>query len=192
MISVRERASTRRRGRLSKVGMSSSWSPLIADLCARRRTRCAMLLRDGGCWTSAASPCFVLRPRRRDERLLLSADCHRATSFRGRLQCVPFALLLVLCSLQPACAASELEDITKLADLALRRYEPSFKHSGNVSETLVSLLNTLRSSRLSHRFEAVNCSPPFNGSALCKEGAEVSLSDDLWRFLPLSWMPFHR
>lgn len=183
MISVRERASTRRRGRLSKVGMRSSWSPLIADLCARRRTRCAMLLRDGGCWTSAASPCFVLRPRRRDERLL-SADCHRATSVRGRLQCVPFALLLVLCSLQPACAASELEDITKLADLALRRYEPSFKRSGNVSETLVSLLNSLRSSRLSHRFEAVNCSPPFNGSALCKEGAECLSVGDLLQLFP--------
>lgn len=183
MISVRERASTRRRGRLSKVGMRSSWSPLIADLCAPRRTRCAMLLRDGGCWTSADSPCFVLRPRRRHERLL-SADCHRATSVRGRLQCVSLALLLVLCSLQPACAASELEDITKLADLALRRYEPSFKRSGNVSETLVSLLNSLRSSRLSHRFEAVNCSPPFNGSALCKEGAECLSVGDLLQLFP--------
>ncbi|XP_037555499.2 uncharacterized protein LOC119432405 [Dermacentor silvarum] len=163
--------------------MRSSWSPLIADLCAPRRTRCAMLLRDGGCWTSADSPCFVLRPRRRHERLL-SADCHRATSVRGRLQCVSLALLLVLCSLQPACAASELEDITKLADLALRRYEPSFKRSGNVSETLVSLLNSLRSSRLSHRFEAVNCSPPFNGSALCKEGAECLSVGDLLQLFP--------
>ncbi|XP_072141746.1 metal cation symporter ZIP14 isoform X3 [Dermacentor andersoni] len=151
---------------------SPSWSPLIADLCARRQTRSSMLLRDGASWTSAASPCFLLRPRRRDLRLLLSADCHRATSNRGRLQCVPFALLLVLCSLQPARAASELKDIAKLAELALRRYEPSFKLTGNVSETLVSLLSSLRSSRLSHRLEAVNCSPPFNGSALCKEGAE--------------------
>ncbi|XP_075527434.1 metal cation symporter ZIP14-like [Dermacentor variabilis] len=163
---------------------SPSWSPLIADLCARRRTRSAMLLRDDACWTSAASPCFALRPRRRDLRLLLSADCHRATSNRGRLQCVPFALLLVLCSLQPARAASELKDIAKLAELALRRYEPSFKLTGNVSETLVSLLSSLRSSRLSHRLEAVNCSPPFNGSALCKEGAECLSVGDLLQLFP--------
>ncbi|XP_065297090.2 uncharacterized protein [Dermacentor albipictus] len=163
---------------------SPSWSPLIADLCARRRTRSAMLLRDGACWTSAASPCFVLRSRRRDLRLLLSADCHRATSNRRRLQCVPFALLLVLCSLQPARAASELKDIAKLAELALRRYEPSFKLTGNVSETLVSLLSSLRSSRLSHRLEAVNCSPPFNGSALCKEGAECLSVGDLLQLFP--------
>lgn len=127
------------------------------------------------------SPRFILRWQH------LSNDPHRA-SYRVDQQCsnVPLALLLVLCSFQLANAATELEDVTRLAELALWRYEPSIYNrlAGNASEVLVSLLNTLRSSRLSHRFEAVNCSPPFNGSALCEEGAECLPVGDLLQLFP--------
>lgn len=130
-------------------------------------------------WRTA--PRFILRWQH------LSNDPHRA-SYRVDQQCrnVPLALLLVLCSFQLANAATELEDVTRLAELALWRYEPSIYNrlAGNASEVLVSLLNTLRSSRLSHRFEAVNCSPPFNGSALCEEGAECLPVGDLLQLFP--------
>lgn len=68
--------------------------------------------------------------------------------------------------------------------MALHRYEPSFKTSGNVSETLVLLLNALRRGKLSHRFEAIRCAPPFNGSVLCDEGAECLPVNELLRLFP--------
>uniref|UniRef100_A0A224ZCE3 Zinc transporter ZIP14 n=1 Tax=Rhipicephalus zambeziensis TaxID=60191 RepID=A0A224ZCE3_9ACAR len=131
-------------------------------------------------WRTAAS---CVRRRRQHP----STDPQRASNVVDQqYSYVPLTLLLVLCSFQLANAATELEDVTKLAELALRRYEPSiyYKLTGNVSEMLVSLLNSLRSSRLSHRFEAVNCSPPFNGSALCEEGAECLPVDDLLQLFP--------
>lgn len=98
----------------------------------------------------------------------------------------PWCLLFVLSApgcLQSACA-SELQDITKLAELALRRYGPSFNASGNVSETLVLLLNALRQGKFSQRFEAITCSAPFNGSVLCDAGSECLPVHELLRMFP--------
>ncbi|KAK8779285.1 hypothetical protein V5799_019377 [Amblyomma americanum] len=108
----------------------------------------------------------------------------RASNLLRAWWCLPFALLLLLCYCPQPGRAAHLEDVTKLAELALHRYKPFFKAPGNVSDALASLLNALRSSRLSHRFEAVNCSPPFNGSALCNEGAECLPVGELLRLFP--------
>lgn len=128
--------------------------------------------------------CFS-QPRRGRHRLLTNANMNtfRAANRVRAWWCSPFALLMLCYCLQPARAA-DLEDVTKLAELALHRYKPFFKAPGNVSDALASLLNALRSSRLSHRFEAVNCSPPFNGSAFCDKGAECLPVGELLRLFP--------
>lgn len=128
--------------------------------------------------------CFS-QPRRGRHRLLTNANMNtfRAANRVRAWWCSPFALLMLCYCLQPARAA-DLEDVTELAELALHRYKPFFKAPGNVSDALASLLNALRSSRLSHRFEAVNCSPPFNGSAFCDKGAECLPVGELLRLFP--------
>lgn len=177
------------RGRLSKVGMSSNIPPVTMD---RRSTTsrtatmaCRRTSHDPG--VLSVDMCFP-QPRCGRHRLQTDANLNsvRAANRVRAWRCSPFALLLLLllCYCPQPAHAADLEDVTKLAELALHRYKPFFKAPGNVSDALASLLNALRSSRLSHRFEAVNCSPPFNGSALCDKGAECLPVGELLRLFP--------
>ncbi|XP_029831969.3 metal cation symporter ZIP14 [Ixodes scapularis] len=116
------------------------------------------------------------------------------------------ALCVLLCCPVPTPSASGLDDVTRLAELALARYQPPFSPAANVTESLLALLGALQGSKLTGTLGAVNCTNADGlGAVLCGAGseclpvgalvaalpAEGTLAEALARLCPLLLFQLH-